>query len=62
MKIKIKKKLKYPPEEKKRLWARHLAKERALLRKRRLKLGLSDFHTLIKVGEGAYGEVFCFIE
>jgi serine/threonine protein kinase len=37
---------------------RHFAKERALLRKRRIKLDLSDFHTIIKVGEGAYGEVF----
>jgi len=45
-------------EEKKKEWVRHLAKERALLRKRRLRLGLHDFHTIIKVGEGAYGEVF----
>jgi len=45
-------------EEKKKEWVRHFAKERALLRKRRMKLELSDFHNIIKVGEGAYGEVF----
>jgi len=46
------------PDEKKKEWARHFAKERAFLRRRRVKLDLSDFHTIIKVGEGAYGEVF----
>lgn len=35
-----------------------LNRERALLRTRRVKMSLRDFHTISKVGEGGYGEVF----
>jgi cell cycle protein kinase DBF2 len=49
------------PEERENEWLRHFAKERMILRKRRQRLTLVDFHLIIKVGEGAYGEVCLFI-
>lgn len=36
----------------------YLGRERALLRKRRTKLRLSQFHIITQVGQGGYGEVF----
>lgn len=36
----------------------YLGRERALLRKRRTKLKLNQFHIITQVGQGGYGEVF----
>ncbi|KAK0553399.1 serine/threonine-protein kinase dbf2 [Tilletia horrida] len=36
----------------------HLTSERALLRKRRTRLQLEQFHIITQVGQGGYGEVF----
>lgn len=38
--------------------AKHFEQERELLRKRRTKLRLQQFHIITQVGQGGYGEVF----
>lgn len=38
--------------------AKHMAKERDILRQRRSKLRLQHFHIVTQVGQGGYGEVF----
>lgn len=38
--------------------AKHMAKERDMLRQRRAKLRLQHFHIVTQVGQGGYGEVF----
>ncbi|WFD23465.1 serine/threonine-protein kinase dbf2 [Malassezia equina] len=38
--------------------AKHMAKERDMLRQRRTKLRLQHFHIVTQVGQGGYGEVF----
>ncbi|GAA5897367.1 uncharacterized protein JCM6883_006676 [Sporobolomyces salmoneus] len=39
-------------------WNSHLNKEHAILRKRRTKLKLDNFHIVTQVGQGGYGEVY----
>ncbi|GAA6049271.1 hypothetical protein JCM3770_005915 [Rhodotorula araucariae] len=39
-------------------WASYTGRERVLLRKRRTKLKLSQFHIVTQVGQGGYGEVY----
>jgi serine/threonine protein kinase len=46
------------PEEYKKQWKRYCGKERAFLRKRRIKTKLDQFHLLTQVGQGGYGQVY----
>lgn len=39
-------------------WKSYTGRERALLRKRRAKLRLQNFHIITQVGQGGYGEVY----
>jgi cell cycle protein kinase DBF2 len=39
-------------------WSSYKGRERVLLRKRRTKLKLDQFHILTQVGQGGYGEVY----
>lgn len=39
-------------------WNSYKGRERVLLRKRRTKLKLDQFHILTQVGQGGYGEVY----
>ena len=39
-------------------WDSYRGRERVLLRKRRTKLQLDQFHIIVQVGQGGYGEVF----
>ncbi|GAA5930799.1 hypothetical protein JCM3775_003871 [Rhodotorula graminis] len=39
-------------------WASYTGRERVVLRKRRTKLKLAQFHIVTQVGQGGYGEVF----
>lgn len=39
-------------------WKSYCGRERVLLRKRRAKLRLDQFHIIAQVGQGGYGEVF----
>lgn len=39
-------------------WASYTGRERVLLRKRRTKLKLEQFHIITQVGQGGYGEVY----
>lgn len=41
-----------------REWKSYCGRERVLLRKRRAKLRLDQFHIIAQVGQGGYGEVF----
>ena len=43
--------------EKEEAFRVYLGKERALLRQRRTKLKLTDFHVLTQIGQGGYGAV-----
>ncbi|KXN73226.1 kinase-like protein [Conidiobolus coronatus NRRL 28638] len=48
--------LKQDEEEKE--WTRHCGRERAYLRKRRVRIRLEQFHVLFQIGQGGYGQVF----
>ena len=39
-------------------WSSYKGRERVLLRKRRTKLKLDQFHIITQVGQGGYGEVY----
>jgi cell cycle protein kinase DBF2 len=39
-------------------WSSYTGRERVLLRKRRTKLKLEQFHIITQVGQGGYGEVY----
>lgn len=39
-------------------WKSYCGRERVLLRKRRAKLRVDQFHIIAQVGQGGYGEVF----
>ena len=39
-------------------WSSYTGRERVLLRKRRTKLKLDQFHIITQVGQGGYGEVY----
>ncbi|GAA5825776.1 hypothetical protein JCM10212_002199, partial [Sporobolomyces blumeae] len=39
-------------------WTRHVETERTMLRRRRTKLKLDQFHIVTQVGQGGYGEVY----
>lgn len=39
-------------------WKSYCGRERVLLRKRRAKLRLDQFHIIAQVGQGGYGEVY----
>ena len=41
-----------------REWKSYCGRERVLLRKRRAKLRLDQFHIIAQVGQGGYGEVY----
>lgn len=45
-------------EEYKKLWSKYAGRERAALRKRRVRLRHGDFQILTQVGQGGYGQVF----
>ncbi|KAJ3355672.1 hypothetical protein HDU91_005654 [Kappamyces sp. JEL0680] len=45
-------------EEKELVWKKHCGKERAILRKRRTRVRLSNFTTLKQIGQGGYGQVY----
>ncbi|KAI0112978.1 kinase-like protein [Daldinia grandis] len=45
-------------EEYNKLWQRYTGRERANLRKRRIRLRQGDFQILTQVGQGGYGQVF----
>ncbi|KAI1662402.1 kinase-like protein [Daldinia decipiens] len=45
-------------EEYNQLWQRYTGRERANLRKRRIRLRQGDFQILTQVGQGGYGQVF----
>ncbi|KXJ94166.1 kinase-like domain-containing protein [Microdochium bolleyi] len=45
-------------EEYKKMWAKYTGRERAALRKRRVRLRHGDFQILTQVGQGGYGQVF----
>ncbi|KAI0388669.1 serine/threonine-protein kinase DBF20 [Xylariaceae sp. FL0594] len=45
-------------EEYKKLWQKYSGRERAALRKRRVRLRHGDFQILTQVGQGGYGQVF----
>jgi cell cycle protein kinase DBF2 len=51
-----------PPEtdedKYKQMWSKYTGRERANLRKRRVKLRHGDFQILTQVGQGGYGQVF----
>ncbi|KAI0204309.1 serine/threonine-protein kinase DBF20 [Astrocystis sublimbata] len=51
-----------PPETEKeeydKLWQKYAGRERAALRKRRIRLRHGDFQILTQVGQGGYGQVF----
>ncbi|KAK4700663.1 cell cycle protein kinase DBF2, partial [Phenoliferia sp. Uapishka_3] len=46
------------PEQEATEWNSYKGRERVLLRKRRTKLQLDQFHILVQVGQGGYGEVY----
>ncbi|KAG4090904.1 kinase-like protein [Neocallimastix lanati (nom. inval.)] len=46
------------PEEYNKEWKLYCGKERAYLRKRRIKTKLDQFHILTQVGQGGYGQVY----
>ena len=45
-------------EEYKKLWQKYTGRERAALRKRRVRLRHGDFQILTQVGQGGYGQVY----
>ncbi|KAI1502040.1 serine/threonine protein kinase-like protein [Biscogniauxia marginata] len=45
-------------EEYDKLWSKYTGRERAALRKRRIRLKHADFQILTQVGQGGYGQVF----
>ncbi|KAK7757643.1 serine/threonine-protein kinase dbf2 [Diatrype stigma] len=45
-------------EEYKKLWSKYTGRERAALRKRRIRLRHGDFQILTQVGQGGYGQVY----
>jgi len=57
-------KAEYPPppetdeETYKQMWSKYAGRERAHLRKRRVRLRQGDFQILTQVGQGGYGQVF----
>ncbi|ORY88965.1 kinase-like domain-containing protein [Leucosporidium creatinivorum] len=46
------------PAEAQKEWVSYAGRERVLLRKRRTKLKLEQFHIVTQVGQGGYGEVY----
>ncbi|KAK4660460.1 serine/threonine-protein kinase dbf2 [Podospora pseudocomata] len=46
------------PETYKQMWSKYAGRERANLRKRRVRLRQGDFQILTQVGQGGYGQVF----
>ncbi|KAM0790732.1 hypothetical protein ACM66B_004587 [Microbotryomycetes sp. NB124-2] len=47
-----------PVEQAQKEWTSYTGRERVLLRKRRTKLKLDQFHIVTQVGQGGYGEVY----
>lgn len=47
-----------PIDAAQREWTSYTGRERVLLRKRRTKLKLDQFHIVTQVGQGGYGEVY----
>ena len=47
-----------PDEQAEAEWSSYKGRERVLLRKRRTKLQLDQFHIVTQVGQGGYGEVY----
>lgn len=47
-----------PEEEYNTIWSKYAGRERANLRKRRVRLRQGDFQILTQVGQGGYGQVF----
>ncbi|KAI9294754.1 kinase-like protein [Neoconidiobolus thromboides FSU 785] len=45
-------------EEKDKEWTRYCGRERAYLRKRRVRIRLDQFHILFQIGQGGYGQVY----
>ncbi|ODQ77863.1 hypothetical protein BABINDRAFT_163240 [Babjeviella inositovora NRRL Y-12698] len=47
-----------PPQEQQVQWKNYVGRERALLRKRRIRPQHKDFETITQIGQGGYGEVY----